>query len=108
MLDRIKTLRRDQLGLPTWVVLSAVGFASHVVLNLILKKPVTSGWGLLAPLTLGVAIEAYEIWLQYRGIGLLAEGNDPLLMIFGRDALDVVVMLALPVLIAVGARLSTR
>ena len=108
MLDRIKFLFRDQLGLPTWAVLVAVGLASHVALNLVLRKPVTSTWGLLAPLTLGIAIEAYEIWLHYRHIGLLAEGNDPLWMILGRHSLDVVLMLALPGLIVAAGRFSSR
>lgn len=58
MLDRIKVLLRDTHGLPSWVVLAAVGLASYVALNLILHKPVTSAFGLLAPLMLGIAIEA--------------------------------------------------
>lgn len=108
MLDRIKTLLRDQLGLPSWVFLAAAGLASHVAMDLVLKKPVTSALGLLAPLTLGIAIEAYEIWVHYRGVGLFAEGNDPGWQILGRHGLDVLTMLALPLGLVLAGHLSSR
>ena len=108
MLDRLKTILRDQLGLPSWVVLAAAGLAAHVVLNVLLRKPATSAWGLLAPLTLGALLEAYEIWIQYRNIGLFAPGNDPLIVILGRHGLDVLVMLALPALLVAAGNLSAK
>jgi len=108
VLDRIKTLLRDQLGLPSWVFLAVAGLASHVAMDLVLKKPVTSALGLLAPLTLGIAIEAYEIWVHYRGVGLFAEGNDPGWQILGRHGLDVLTMLALPLGLVLAGHLSSR
>ena len=108
MLDSIKTILRDRLGLPSWVVLAGVGLASHVALNLILKRPVTSAWGLLAPLALGIAVEAYEIWLHYRSVGLFAEGNDPVWQILGRHGLDVLCMLALPSGVVLAEHLASR
>ncbi len=66
-----------------------------------------SAWGLLAPLVLGVAIESFEIWRSYGDIGLLAPGNDPLLSIAGRHGMDVLSMLALPlILVGVGRLLE--
>jgi len=99
MLQQIKTLIRDQLGLPAGVVLVITGCVSHLLLNILLRRPLTSAWGLLAPGVLGIAIESYEIWIQYRDIGLLAPGNDPLAAILFRHGLDVLKMLVGPVLI---------
>jgi len=108
MLDQLKAVLRDKLGIPTWVVLLAVGLVAHLALNTLLRKPPSSPWGLLAPLTLGIAIEAYEIWLQYRHIGLFAEGNDPVWQILGRHGLDVLKMLALPFGLVLAGHLSSR
>jgi hypothetical protein len=101
MLRDLKSIIRDQLGLPSWSVLIAVGCAAHIVLNTILRKPTTSSWGLIGPVSLGVALETYEIWVQYRHVGLFAPGNDPLLTILGRHGVDVLFMLAGPILIVV-------
>ncbi len=108
MIERLKSLLRDQIGLPTWVVLAAAGLAAHIVLNVLLRKPVTSAWGLLAPLSLGCLMEAYEIWVQYRHVGLFAPANDPLFVILGRHGLDVLVMLALPALLVAAGSLSSK
>jgi len=108
MLDHIKFILRDQLGLPAWGVLIAVGLASHLALSALLRKPVTSSWGLLAPLALGVAVESYEIWVQYRDAGLFAEGNDPVWQIIARHGLDVATMLALPLLLVLAGLSSAR
>ena len=85
-------------------MLLGVGCLAHLGLNLLLRKPLTSAGGLLAPLVLGIALESYEIWIQYKDSGLFAAGNDPLLTILGRHGLDVVAMLAIPLLlVALGA-----
>jgi hypothetical protein len=107
MLARLKSLIH-QSGIPPWAVLLVVGGLSHLALNALLKKPWTSPWGLLAPLLLGVLIEAYEIWAHYRHIGLFAAGNDPLWMILGRHSLDVLIMLALPLLLVFAGQASAR
>ena len=104
MLRDLKSILRDQLQLPSWLVLIAVGCLVHVVLNAILRKPITSCWGLIGPLVLGVALESYEIWIQYRHIGLFSPSNDSLLIILARHGFDVLFMLAGPILIvAIGA-----
>ncbi len=43
---------RDQLALPPWVVLVALGLAAHLGLNALLLRPPGAGAGLLAPLVL--------------------------------------------------------
>ncbi len=105
MLHHLKTLIRDQLGVPPWAVLVVVGCIAHIVLNVALRRPIASAWGLLGPVGLGVAIEGYEIWVQYKAVGLLAPGNDPLLVILGRHSLDVVFMLAAPMLLVAVSRI---
>ena len=101
MLNDLKSLIRDQLGIPSWMVLIATGVTAHIFLNAILRKPVESYWGLIGPAALGVALEAYEIWFLYRSIGLFAPGNDPILAILGRHGLDIALMLVGPLLIVV-------
>ena len=96
MLGNVKSILRDQLGVPTWLVLVVVGCLAHALLNAALRRPLSSPWGLFGPLALGIAIEAYEIWAHYRHAGLFAPGSDPLPMILGRHSLDVLVMIALP------------
>ncbi len=108
MLSDLKSLLRDQLGLPSWAVLAAAGIVAHFVVNALLRKPMTSGWGLLGPLVVGIAIESWEIWVHYRNIGLFAPGNDPLLVILGRHGLDVLVMLAVPLGIVIIGALAAR
>lgn len=108
MLDHIKFVLRDQLGLPAWAVLIAVGLASHLALNALLRRPVTSAWGLLAPLALGVSVESCEIWAQYRQVGLFAAGNDPVWQIIARHGGDVAKMLALPFLLVLAGLSSAR
>ncbi len=108
MLQELKSLLRDRLGLPPVAVHVAVGLLAHLALNLLLRKSATSAWGLLAPLLIGIALESWEIWLQYRDIGLTAAGNDPVLVILARHALDVAAMLAAPALLVVGGALTSR
>jgi hypothetical protein len=108
LLRELKSIFRDQLGLPPWIVLAAVGCLAHVALNALLRKPITSGWGLLGPLGFGVALESYEIWIQYRTIGLIVPGNDPLLTILGRHGFDVLLMLAGPLLVVVVGAISAK
>lgn len=108
MLDRFKTLLRDQVELPAWVVLTLTGLVGHIALNAILRRPVTSAWGLLAPLTLRAALESYEIWVSYRALGLFAPSNDPLLAIRLRHGLDIVMMLVLPAALVATAAFSSR
>ena len=107
MLAKLKSLVH-QSGIPPWAVLLVVGGASHLALNALLKKPWASPWGLLAPLLLGVLIEGYEIWAHYRHIGLFASGNDPLSMILGKHSVDVLIMLALPLLLVFAGQTSAR
>ena len=108
MLQQIKSLIRDQLGLPPLAVLVVAGGLSHLVLNAILRKSPTSAWGLLAPLVLAIALESYEIWIHYRNVGLLAPGNDPLLAILLRHGLDVLKVLAAPLLFVALGLITTR
>ena len=104
MFQQIKSFIRDQLGLPPTAMLVAAGLVAHFALNALLRKSPTSAWGLLAPLVLGSALESYEIWIQYKDFGLLAPGNDPFISILARHALDVLKMLAVPLLmVAIGA-----
>ena len=104
MLEQLKALLRDQFGLHPWAVLAAGGCIAHIVLNAVLRKPITSSWGLLGPLGLGVVLESYEIWLHYKDIGLFAPDNDTLPSILGRHGVDIVLMLAGPlVIVLVGA-----
>lgn len=106
MIDALKTLLRDRLGLPSWAVLAVLGLAAHLALNALLRRPLASPLGLLAPLLLGIAIEAFEIWRHYRAIGLFAPGNDPLWQIGARHAGDVALMLALPLAWVLLARVN--
>jgi hypothetical protein len=108
MLQQFKTVLRDQLGLSPFAVLLVAGFAAHIALNALLRKSPTSPWGLLAPLLLGVALEAYEIWHAYRDVGLFAPGNDPLLTILARHALDIGKMLVGPLLLVALGHLPIR
>jgi hypothetical protein len=108
MLEQIKSLIRDQLGLPAGVILAVTGIAAHLLLNAVLRKPPTSVWRLLAPFVLGLAIESYEIWVQYRDIGLLAPGNDPVKTILFRHGLDILKMLSAPLLLVAFGILSSR
>ena len=108
MLQQLKHLLRDQLGIPPFAVLVVAGCAAHLALNALLHKPLTSAWGLLAPLALGVALEGYEIWDAYRDSGLFAPGNDPLLTILERHGLDVLKVVAAPVIVVVLGFFSDR
>ena len=103
MLDQIKLLLRDQLGIPPIIILAIGGCVLHVAFSVFIKRPITSPFGLLAPLFAGVALETYEIWSHYHVPGLFAAGNDPLLIIVARHSVDVLAMLALPlVLVLIG------
>jgi len=108
VLQQIKTLLRDQLGLPPLAILVVAGLIAHLLLNLLLRKMPTSPWGLLAPLVLGITLEAWEIWIQYKDIGLAAPQSDPLTDILARHALDVLAMLAGPALLVIAGALSSR
>ena len=108
MLNEAKSFLREQLGLPPSAVLMVAGLVAHLALTALLRKSPTSPWGLLAPLTLGLALEAYEIWMHYRTVGLLAPGNDPLWLILARHGLDVMKVLAAPILITIIGRMISR
>ena len=108
MITRLKTFLRNDLGLPPWVILALAGCLAHLLLNAILRKPMTSAWGLLGPLAIGIILESYEIWVQYRQLGLFAPGNDPLVAILGRHGLDVLLLLSVPLLIVVVGALSAK
>ena len=105
MLDALKSLLRDTLGLPAPLILLLVGLCVHLVANALLRRTPTGTAGLLAVALLAVLIESVEIWQHYRVGGLFAAGNDPLWQILARHSLDVATMLALPVLLVVGSRL---
>ena len=96
------------LGLPPIAVLITVGLLAHILLNALLRKSPLAAWGLLAPLCLGICLESYEIWMQYRKFGLFAPGNDPLAMIMIRHFVDVLWLLAAPTLLVVLAILLRR
>ena len=108
MLTQLKVFLRDTLGIPAAAVLLATGLLAHVVLCLLLRKPMVSAWGLIAPALLGVMIEAYEIWVQYREIGLFAPGNDPVAAILLRHAFDVAKMLLLPGLLVIAGKVLSQ
>lgn len=108
MLAQLETFLRYQLGLPRWSLLVAVGCLAHLILTTLLRKPIYSGWGLLAPLCLGISVEGYEIYVQYRQVGLFAPGNDPLINILARHGLDLAYMLAAPILIIVVGSVSAE
>ena len=108
MLAEIKALIRDHLGIPPPVVLAVAGILLHVCAALVLRKPVTSAWGLLGPLLAGLLLETWEIWVQYQEVGLFAPGNDPLPVILARHALDVLSMLALPVALVAFNAIAAR
>lgn len=105
---QIKTFVRDQLGIPPFAVLAVAGVLLHVCVTLILRKPATSAWGMLGPLLAGILLESWEIWVQYQEAGLFAPGNDPLIVILGRHALDVLIMLALPAALVAFGAITTR
>ena len=108
MFAQLENFLRYQLGLPLWLLLVAVGCLAHLILNTLLRKPFYSGWGLLAPLCLGISLEVYEIYVQYRQVGLFAPGNDPLINILARHGLDIAYMLAAPILIFVVGSVSAE
>ena len=108
MLKELKSLIRDQFGLPSWLVLMAAGVVAHISLNAILRKPIASYWGLIGPAALGVFLEAYEIWFHYRRTGLFAPGNDPILAILGRHSVDIMLMLSGPLLIVVAGSVLAK
>ena len=105
MFEALKSLLRDQLGVAPWLVLMTVGLTVHLAANVLSRRSATSPFGLLAPLALGLAIEAIEVWQHYGRIGLFAQGNDPPWRIAARHGRDVVVMLALPLALVLAARL---
>lgn len=105
MFEALKSLLRDQLGVPPWLVMMVVGLTVHLAANALSRRPVTSPFGLLAPLLLGLAIEAVEVWRHYGQIGLFAPGNDPPWRIAVRHGRDVAAMLALPVALVLAVRL---
>ncbi len=108
MLQRLKALLRDQLGLPPTAVLVFVGCLAYLALNFVLRRPLTSGWGLLGPLVLGIALESFEMCIQYKDIGLFAPDNDHVIAIIGRHGLDFLAMLAGPLMIVALGAISAR
>ena len=108
LLRELKYFLRDQLGVPPWLVLATAGLLAHVALNAALRRPIASGWGMLGPLVAGIALESFEIWIQYRNVGLFAPGNDPLFAILGRHSLDVMLMLAGPLLLVLAGAVFAK
>ena len=106
MFEHIKSFLRDTLALPSGLILMIVGLVSHILFCLLLRKPLNSAWGLLAPVLLGILIESYEIWIHYRDIGLLAPDNDPLGVILLRHSFDIFKMLMLPSLLVILSKIS--
>lgn len=107
-MSQIKIFLRDTLGLPPVSLLIGLGLATHIVLNLLLQKPVTSAYGLILPLILGLSIEGYEIWIAYREVGLLAPGNDPILIILTRHFVDVLFVLLAPIALVIFGLVSSQ
>ena len=108
VLEQIKEFLKDTVGLPAFVVQIGMGLSAHVALNLLLHKPLTSAHGLLLPLILGVSIETYEIWIQYRDVGLFTPGNDPLLVILARHLGGVALVLVGPVALVIYGMVASR
>ena len=108
MFAQLKSFLRDTLTLPPDLVLVIVGLISHLLLCLLLRKPLNSAWGLLAPIIVGILIEGYEIWVQYRDVGLFAPINDPLAVILLRHGLDILKILVLPILLVVTGKFGAQ
>lgn len=108
MFEQLKSLLRDRVGLPPWLVLALAGLVAHLALNFVLRKAPASPWGLCAPLLLGIAIESWEIWVHYQAIGFDAPGVDPLAAILLRHALDVTIMLLGPLALVLSGFLASR
>ena len=108
MLHRIKKFLRDQAGLPPIALLMGAGCIAHLLLNAVLRKPVTSAWGLLAPLALGLSLESIEIWVQYRDVGLLAQGGAGVLGIILRHSLDLLKVMLIPLSLVALGMFTTR
>ena len=100
-LEQIKVFLRDQLNLPPYLILIFIGLILHTVFCAMLRKPMTSPWGLIAPLIFGIGLESYEIWMHYKDVGLTAPQNDPVLLILIRHSLDVMKIIAVPLLLIV-------
>ena len=107
MLQQFKSILGGQLGLSPFLILVVAGFTAHLALNAVLKKPPGSAWGMLAPLLLGLGLESCDIWLHYKDIGLYAPGNDPVITILARHSLDILKMLAAPLLLVISRLLLT-
>lgn len=84
------------MGLSPWIVVLIAGCTVHLAVNAALWRPLTSGWGLLAPFALRRALEASENWARYQDIELSVPGNDPLAVALGRHAVVVMIMVAAP------------
>ena len=108
MFTQLKSFLRDTLALPPDLVVVIVGLITHLLLCLVLRKPLNSAWGLLAPAIVGMLIEGYEIWAQYRDVGLFAPSNDPLAVILLRHGLDILKMLVLPVLLVATGKIGAH
>ena len=104
-MEYLKQLLRDELGIPVVLVFVAAGLVAHLVLNALLRRSPLSAWGLLAPLALGIVIEARDIWVHYRHVGLFAPGNDHVMVILARHGADVLKMVAIPLVAVVLGRL---
>lgn len=108
MVGNLKRFITDTLGLSPALALIAIGLASHLLLNVLLRKPLTAPHGLLLALVIGMSIEGYEIWQAYRNAGLFPPGNDPLLTILGRHLRDVLILLSGPLALSAIGIASTR
>lgn len=96
MLIQIKDLIRNQLGIPPAMALLIAGAVLHLATNLLLRRRLTSIAGLCVTAVIAVSIEAGEIVIAYRDVGIFTPGADPLYVIVGRHMVDVILMLAIP------------
>jgi hypothetical protein len=102
VLDRLKHVLTSSLGLPPVVVLTTAGLVAHILLNSLLRKSPLAAYGLIAPLCLGIGLESFEVWQQYRRVGLFAPGNDSLPLIIMRHFVDVLWLMVAPGLLVLG------
>ena len=105
MLERLKVLLRDELGIPPLMILIVAGLLSYFLLNALLRKPLTSAWGLLAPVCCGIALESYEIWVHYKDLDRVTESPGSIAI---RHLGDVLAVCAVPALITLTGAMKSR
>ncbi len=108
MLDRLKALLRDGLGLAPDAILVFLGLGIFLATCLIGRRPLTWAWALLPGLGLALFLEAVEVWQHYGAQGLKSATAAQLAGIVLRHARDLLVMNLAPVMVFGAAVLLQR